>query len=262
MSETPPVEIEAKLVVASEHRREIVRALQELRALGSYRLVHRPPREIHDRYFDTGEEDLRRLDLSCRIRSVDDRMLVTVKGPTEYLRSGALARSELELAWSASALETVVNRLREQGVALADGASTEHRTPELSLEAVGLRRIHQRTVLRTVRDAIERSAPDGPTVAEIVFDAVSYDIAGKPVLHDEIEVEGIGPNGAEHVHVLVRALHDRFGEGLRSWRPSKLALGLMLDRLHRSGALPTFVDVDNRLSSDGYDEVIRRLRTG
>ena len=262
MSEHPPVEIEAKLVVGSEHRRAIVRALQELRSLGPYDLVHRPPREIHDRYFDNADGDLVRADVSIRLRSVDDRMLLTIKGPTEYLHTGALARSEVEEDWSEAALDVVIERLREHGIALGGDAAKAHPSPELALEAIGLRRIHQRTVRRLVRDATPREPADRRAVAELVYDAVTFDVAGQPVLHDEIEVEGRGSDRADHVQALVRALHEQFGEGLRSWRPSKLALGTTLELLARADALRPFLDVEGRLSSDGYDEVIRRLRTG
>ena len=52
-------------------RREIARALQDLEALGPYDLVDRPPRDLHDRYYDTPGGDLVRHGVAVRLRTAD-----------------------------------------------------------------------------------------------------------------------------------------------------------------------------------------------
>lgn len=256
-------EIEAKLVVRAARRREIVRALQDLDSLGPYDLVDRPPRDIHDRYYDTPAGDLGRHGVAVRLRTVDDDTALTLKGPPEILDDGGLARFELEDRYSVRTLAAVVAKLRGWGIELREVASDEQTAPEMALEATGLRRIHQRTVRRVVRDALSDALSDAPhrttPVAELVFDAVTFDADGRRVLHDEIEIEGRGPEAAAHVRAGSDAIRALFGDGVRSWQASKLAIGTALDALESEGALAALLDADDRLTEDGYAAILDRL---
>jgi hypothetical protein len=252
-------EIEAKLVIRAARRREIVRTLQDLGSLGPYDLVERPPRAIHDRYYDTPTGDLGRHEVAVRLRTTDDVTVLTLKGPPEVLKDGGLARFELEDRYSIRALATVVDKLRGWGIDLRDVASDERTAPEMAVETTGLRRIHHRTVRRLVRDAVT-DAPDGRTpVAELVLDAVTFDADGRRVLHDEIEIEGRGPDAAAHVRAGADAIRALFGDGVRSWQPSKLAIGRALDELEAEGLLAALLDADDRLTDDGYAAILDRL---
>lgn len=252
-------EIEAKLVVCTATRRDVVRVLHELHGLGPYGLVERPPRDVHDRYFDTPEGDLGRHDLSLRLRAVDGRVLLTLKGPTEYLDDGALARLEVEEPWSETALDHVLGKIESWGIELTEAKPEPRSTPELALESRGLVRIHRRTVRRVVRDAHPAGTPSDHPVAELVFDAVTFEIGERTVLHDEIEVEGRGPDAADHVRRLTAALIERFGDGLRPWKPSKLALGRILDALAADGRLDDLIDGEGRIGREGYGVVLDRF---
>lgn len=255
-------EIEAKLVVRAARRREIVRALQDLESLGPYDLVERPPRTLHDRYYDTPTGDLGRHDVAVRLRTTDDVTALTLKGPPEILEDGGLARIELEDPYSIRALATVVGKLRGWGIDLREVASDERTAPEMALEATGLRRIHQRTVLRVVRDAVADAPHRTTPVAELVYDAVTFDADGRHVLHDEIEIEGRGPDAAAHVRAGADAIRALFGDGVRSWQPSKLAIGQALDALESEGVLAALLDADDRLTDDGYAAILERLARG
>ncbi len=252
-------EIEAKLVVRAARRREIVRTLQELDALGPYALVERPPRDLHDRYYDTPAGDLVRHGVAVRLRTADGETALTLKGPPEVLDDGGLARFELEDRYSIRTLATVVAKLRGWGIDLREVASDERTAPEIALEATGLRRIHQRTVRRVVRDAVADAPHRSAPVAEIVLDAVTFDVDGRRALHDEIEIEGRGPDAAAHVRAGCDAIRALFGDGVRSWQPSKLAIGTALDALESDGVLAALLDDDGRLTDDGYAAILDRL---
>jgi len=251
-------EIESKLVVVPARRREVVAGLRDLEALAGARLIERPPRDQHDRYFDTPGGDLGRHDVSFRLRSTDDRMVVTVKGPTEILADGALARLEVEDDGSPEALARVLGKLRGWGVPVRE--PDPGGAPEIVLESAGLFAIHRRTVRRVVRDAVPPGTAE--PVAEVVLDAVSFEVGDRRVLHEEIEIEGRGPAAEDRVREITAALVARFGDALRRWLPSKLALGLALDALERDGALAGLLDAEERLTPAGYDAALRRIEAG
>lgn len=252
-------EIEAKLVVRPARRREILGALRALDALGPYALVERPPRNLHDRYYDTPGGVLGRHEVALRLRSVDDRTVLTLKGPPEVLADGEIARLEFEQPTSFRALATVIGKLRGSGIELPEVETDERTVSDTVLEAAGLRCIHQRTVHRIVRDAVEHGPRASAPVAELVIDAVTFDVDGRRVLHDEIELEGRGTQAADHVRAGVRALRARFGDGVCRWQPSKLAIGRTLDALESEGLLAGLLDADDRLTVGGYRAILDRL---
>jgi inorganic triphosphatase YgiF len=252
-------EIESKLVVCTATRKDVVRELHDMVGLGPCSLVEKPPRDVHDLYFDTLDGGLGRHGLSLRLRAVDGHTLLTLKGPTEYLQDGALARLEVEEPWSAAALDHVLGKLRGWGVQVGAVAADPTAAPEPVLESAGLIRIHRRSVRRIVRDAHAGGDGSDRPVAELVLDAVRFEVGKRTILHDEIEVEGRGVHAADHVARLTGALVERFGDGLRPWRPNKLALGRILDALDADGVLERFVDGEGRLSREGYVAVLERF---
>lgn len=248
-------EIESKLVICSSRRRDVVRELHELGSIAGYVLVQRAPRDIHDRYYDTPGGQLSRQHVSVRLRGVDGRMLLTFKGAPRHLEGAGLAREEFEEPWSAAALATVRSRLRDRGIELPEPEADAGPTPEMVLESISLRNVHQRLVRRVVRDAIPASPPGASPAAEIVVDAVQFMAGGRTVLHDEIEIEGRGADGARHVRTLTAALSDHLGTCVRPWGHAKLATGVALDTLAEQGRLDGCLDAEGRIDEAGYERL-------
>lgn len=248
-------EIESKLVICAARRRDVVREIHDLDSIAGYGLVRRAPRDIHDRYFDTADRDLSRKQLSLRVRVVDGRMLLTIKGPPEHLEGGGMARFELEEAWTAGSLATALARLRTWGIDLPEAPAETEPTPEMVLESVSLRNVHQRLVRRVVRDAVPESPRGSAPAAEIVIDAVRFAVGNRAVLHDEIEVEGRGPDSAAHVRALTSALSDHLGTCVRPWSHAKLVIGFALETLAGQDELDALLDEEGRISEDGYARV-------
>lgn len=248
-------EIESKLVICAARRRDVVRELHDLASIAGYTLVQRAPRDIRDRYYDTTDGALGRAGVSLRLRVVDGRMLLTLKGPPVHLDGGGLARDEFEEPWSAGALASVRDRLRAHGIELPAPPEDPGPTPEMVLESISLRNIHQRLVRRVVRDAVPGSSAGAPPAAEIVVDAVRFVAGGRTVLHDEIEIEGRGADGAKHVRTLTSALSDHLGTCVRPWAHAKMATGMALETLAGEGRLDACLDEEGRIDDAGYARV-------
>ena len=256
-------EIEAKLVIAEGDREGVLRELLALRRLGPYLLIERPPREIHDRYFDTADGQLAACRVAFRLRRQDDRWALTVKGPARLLPGGAQERLEIERHWSAEAFAEILDELAALGVATdrepagRNGATT----PLEAIAAAGLKPLHEREVCRAVRLAALPTDPDH-AVAEMALDAVTFRVGGRDLLHYEIEIEGLGADPAGPVGVAVEELRRRFGAALRPWLWDKLRLGIALEELESMGRLSRLVAASGQLLDAGYDAVEERLERG
>ncbi len=247
------VEIEAKLVICVERRREFLRDFQELRRLGEAALVPRPPRSIRDRYWDTPEGDLARAGFSLRLRDDHGALSVALKGPERIREGGALERLEVEDAWSPGALGRVLDALESRGVVpRSPSEAPPSAEPSAAIAAAGFVVVHEREVARVVRDAV---APGEEVLAEIAADEVTYRIAGRRVLHGEVEIEGRGEDAGRRVDALTAELVARFGDGLRPWRASKLATARALEGLAERGELEAMLDGEGRILPDGYRRI-------
>ncbi|HEU0078262.1 MAG TPA: CYTH domain-containing protein, partial [Longimicrobiaceae bacterium] len=118
-------EVEAKLIVVSERPREVVRRLAALDALAGWRLEDRGELRLRDVYWDTGDRALLRARCALRLRHEGEGVRITLKAEGREVRPGTADRMELELPWSAGALERVAAALDGLGVRLPRPPSAE-----------------------------------------------------------------------------------------------------------------------------------------
>ena len=169
-------------------------------------------------YFDTETGVLARSRFACRLREVDDRRVVTVKGPAKREKD-ILLRYEEERLIDAD--------LVAGGMALAEIAwemLPEEVRSEVGSPAPLIPILESVTVRRNF--ALEK---DGRRVCELALDEVSFEAEGQklPVYRElELELKGGGTEG-EHAR-LVRWFREEWG--LVATERSKLEMGLRFAR--------------------------------
>ena len=97
-------ETELTLVICSEEPTVLCNKVAALQEIGDFALIAGPPLTVHDTYFDTEDQTLRRKSWALRIRIVGEKRLITAKGPATVLDSGIVSRTEIEREWSRSAM--------------------------------------------------------------------------------------------------------------------------------------------------------------
>ncbi|MEP6680332.1 MAG: CYTH domain-containing protein [Chloroflexota bacterium] len=186
------IEVESKFQAASQ---ETLRRLATIDRLGRARLGAATVGRDLDRYLDTADERLAAAGWACRLRTRDERTIVSLKGATPSIvgdRSGLHRRPEVEgpatadlepTAWPASAALELL-------LALAGGQSLEERL-----------RLDQR---RTERDVLL----DGERVAILSLDeVVVLDAAGRSVGRMlVVELEHTGDTDADEMAAVADAL--------------------------------------------------------
>ena len=202
-------EAETTLVIVADPPEAVADAVAALTELDGFPLLRAPDASIRDSYFDTPDGALGAAGTSLRLRQLDTRLLLTIKGPTRAGIAGVPTRDEAEEPWPDRAWALL---RRELGGTLGIPGAPPASDAGKALEAVGLEVAQTRTTARRVRDVLPR-AGGRARVAELAVDAVVFDLAGLAVRHHELELEAKAEGGeavvAELTESLVSALRDR-----------------------------------------------------
>jgi hypothetical protein len=245
-------EVEAKLIVVSETPRSVVERAAALPELAGYRLEDRGELRLRDVYWDTDDRALLRARCALRLRHEGSGVRITLKAQSREVRPGTADRMEIELPWSAEALERVAAALDGLGVPLPrpDSAGGE---PGDVLAGMGLRPVQDRETVRRVRDVVRAGSDGGGPLAELVVDSVGY--GGGEAWHHEVEVEAHGDRGAAVLEELSDALLALFPGELRPWPHSKQATGAAAETLLAGGEADGLVSAEGDLVPAAYDRI-------
>lgn len=251
-------EEELTLVITSEAPESVVEQIAALPELGEILLIPGVTRQIHDVYYDDSEGSLGRKGWAFRIREVNLKRLVTLKGPPARTEWGGVRRVEYEAEWSREALDVVASLLATSGISLRPvDAAFDDSDPHRTVKVMGTRPIHDRETVRQVREAVSRGDEPSHPVAELVIDSVTYHFTAMDVRHYEVEIEALSPEASGTIAGLAEMLLTRFGSSLRRWRMGKTATGKRLERLLVEGT-PKRLIKDGRLLPTAYDRLQSR----
>ena len=244
--------MEATLALVGPDAETVADRIRHLRRLADCAVDPGPPRRLRDVYFDRGGR-LQAAGVALRLRFPDaGDPVLGLKGGARRLEAGGIARRERERRWGEGAWPAIAEELERAGVTVPTPAPAEDEDPVEALRAVGYGVVQARVTLR--RPA--RLLRDGDAVGELALDAVRFRVAGRELLHREVEVEAFEPGerGAALVGEAAAELLDRFGPALRRWDHAKLATGRALEALFGGGdELP--VRAPGSLRADVYDRL-------
>jgi inorganic triphosphatase YgiF len=244
-----PDEVEGKLVILGPDPSAVYEALAALDAAGGYTVTRREVEQLSDAYFDGPERRLFAAGLALRVRVLNGRELLTVKGESR-VSAGVISRDELEVDWSPEGLDEVLEALSKAGVWLDDvEAARQAGGAPAAMAALGFlpsaARENRRVALTLGRG--------DDHIAELDVDAVTLTVDGSPVRHYEVECEAKGSGDAAVVRAVLADLRTRHPL-LRPWSVSKLALGEALEALASEGRLTSLLEAD-RPRPEAYEAI-------
>jgi len=252
-------EVEAKRIVVSDRPRAVVERVAALESLAGHRLVDRGEVRLRDVYFDTEDAGLLGRRAALRLRHEGPAVRITLKVEGREVRPGTSDRSELELPWSAEALERVASAVGALGLPLQRAAPAGG-APADALERMGLRVVQDRATVRRVRDVVRGAG--GPPVAELVVDSVGFTAGAREAWHHEVEVEARGEAGAAVLEDLEHALAALFPGELLPWPHSKQATGRAVESLLAGPDAEGLLGPGGDLAPGTYARVERFLANG
>ncbi len=259
MNKRHPRETEAALVIRSARAAEIAREIARLDGVGDFRLERQATQEIRDIYFDTPDRALEKQRLGLRIRQVNGKMLITLKGPSR--KNGAIrARLEIEAAWSQNALKRVLAELDERDIEIElPRGAYQRANPIRTLTRLGLQVIQDRRTIRQVRSVLPKNRWGGEPLAEMAIDTVTFRAGRQVVRLHEIEIEA-KEQRAGGLARLVQGLVEMYKPALQVWE-SKLATGRAIDALAKDGALKKLIGANKNLTPRALDAIGRRIKS-
>ena len=229
-----PTEVEAAFLVISDRPRDFVDRMEKLPSLGKYELQSSKNEKIRDLYFDTPEHALQALRIALRIREVDGKRFLTLKGPSSSIASGGVERLE---------------------PSFGDPTAVMSRHQNLSL-------VQERETERTIRNVAHKIGDDHLVVAEMAIDAVKYLFADidSPIRIYQIEIEEKAWGSHSIMGELADEFEDKFKSEIRRWNYGKLATGKAIKKLLGECDRKKIVDADDNLRPAVYDWIENYIR--
>jgi inorganic triphosphatase YgiF len=261
LDDDEPREVEGALILLAEDPAGVARRLAELTAIGDYALFPRPAQSIRDCYFDTLDGALRDRGFALRIREVDGKPWITLKGGSRDEGDWASARLEIESPWSPAALRRVLSELDRRGIVapkseLVEGtdglpASSPELDPLETMQWLGLQMVQKRETRREVRDVVPRGTSE--RIAELDIDDVRYRFGDREAHLNEIEIEAKQEGVEDALRLVLDRLDEEWPE-LHRWRFSKLATGMAIERALHAGS-EDVLTADGRLNPQAIGHI-------
>jgi inorganic triphosphatase YgiF len=250
-------ESEVTLVI-KERGIDISRDIAGMKSILEYRLKEGALHQIHDTYFDTKNESLRKKRIALRLREIDDVILLTLKSDPRRV-SGATRRREVELPWSLQSLVRVANYLELNRPTFAKSEFSQLK-PSNIFETLGLHKLQERLTTRVTRDIIPQDKPRSQPIAELALDEVVFLLPRSKVRLFEIEIEAKATRSLSRVRQVGDALIARYQPALRKWFHGKFLTGLAIQRLLEKGTLQNHM-VKGDLSPDAFKLIDSAIRS-
>jgi hypothetical protein len=249
-----PFESEVAFLITSKGD-DIAKDIAGLTSILEYDLKPRPVHRIRDTYYDTRLGLLRKKKIGLRIRRIDGKLLVSMKSNPQRIEGEGVRRIEVEDPWSPLSLARIRETLKDSPPKGKSHFST--RSPSDAFASMGLVVIQERTTRRKVRDIIPHDRPDSAPIAELGIDSVTF--LGEPKVRIfEVEIEAKRDRSLKRIQEIAETLQSAYSEFLREWPYGKLATGMTIQNLLKSGVLQSYLK-NGRLEAGAFPMIERSI---
>ena len=234
--------------------------IEDIRRVLEYDLRPKPPRSIHDTYYDTEENSLRKRRITLRTRRVSGGLLISSKSDLRKISGSIIQRKEVELPWSYDSVRLLAKNLKLR--THAPSISEFRRIPaSRTLAAMGLEAVQERETRRNSRNIFRRGVSSTSILAELAVDRVTYIFKKTNVRLSEVEIESKSPEALPTVREIANALLTRHQPYLQEWPHGKFVTGLAIMKLLTTKRLRPFV-LEGKLKPGAFQLIESTIGSG
>ena len=240
-------EIETAFIILSKNYNHIFNVINQLIFSEGYKAKKNGIQIIHDTYFDTKDEILKKNDIALRIREIDGKVSKITLKILKTTTNNYSERIEIEDIYSKEMLNQIILKINlHLNLHISNNHLKYHNIidPKLNLISLGFKIIQTRQTHRKIVNAISKSS--NKIGFEFVFDTTTYIFDNnKNITNLELEIELKLSNNIAVLNNFVRQL--KINQPLfRFWPYNKLLTGKVIEILLENHELKENKDYDEK----------------
>lgn len=251
-------EVETAFIILSKDYDQIFNVIDELISNKGYRTEKNGIQIIHDTYFDTKDEILKKNDIALRIRNIDKQVSKITLKILQNTTENYSERIEIEDVYSTEMLNQIILKINSclNLNIFSLPLKYYNNDPKLNLVNLGFKIILNKQTQRKIVNAVNKSS--NQTEFEFVFDTTTYIFDNNNNITTlEMEVESkLSKNNNTVLKDFVREL--RMNQTLfKYWPYNKLLTGKVIELLLYNKDLIENKDYDDKkiLTLSGLDKI-------
>jgi len=208
---------------------------------GGYKTTNAETVIIHDEYYDTQTNDLKKNKANLRIRSTDNTDIkITLKQERKKNKS-YFDRIEIEKTWSRPFYEELLNNIESISNQFHNLRNKYDDDPKKTFNNLGLNNILKKDTKRSIINAV--NVTTSQIEFEFAFDYVSISAKSTNwISFLELEIESKNKGNQIKINQFVNNIVK--DENFRQWSHNKLETGLAAKRLYEKDELEKIKDYD------------------
>ena len=253
-------EIETPILILLNDTNLINEKIKKLIGTNGYKATDAEIVTIHDEYYDTQTNDLKKNKANLRIRSTNNKDIkITLKQEKEKNKS-YFDRIEIEKSWSYPFYEELLNNVESISNRFHNSSNKYDDDPKKTFNSLGLSIILKKDTKRSIINAVNSTTSQ--IEFEFAFDYVSMFVGPKNLIRFlELEIESkIKGNQAKINQFVNDIVKD---ENFRQWSYNKLETGLAAKHLYEKDEFEKIKDYDKDyvLNRKGLEKIESHLNS-
>ena len=250
-------EVETAFIVLLKDYDQLFNVIDELISSKGYRTKKLGIQIIHDTYFDTEDEILRKNEIALRIRIIDEQVSKITLKILQNTTENYSERIEIEDVYSTEMLNQIILKINSYlNLNICNlPLKSYNNDPKLNLINLGFKKILNKQTQRKIFNAVNKSS--NQTEFEFVFDTTTYIFDNNNITNLELEIESkLSKNNKTILKDFVREL--RLNQNLfKYWPYNKLLTGKVIEILLDNNELIEKKDYDDKkiLTLSGLDKI-------
>jgi uncharacterized protein YjbK len=250
-------EVETALIILSKDYDQLFNVIDELITSKGYRTQKNGIQIIHDTYFDTKDEILKKNEIALRIRIIDEQVSKITLKILQNTTENYSERIEIEDIYSTEILNQIILKINSYLNLNIFNLPLKYynNDPKLNLINLGFKIILNKQTQRKIFNAVNKSSNQAEF--EFVFDTTTYIFDNSNITNLELEIESkLSKNNNTILKDFVREL--RLNQTLfKYWPYNKLLTGKVIELLLGNNELIENKDYDDDkiLTLSGLDKI-------
>jgi adenylate cyclase class IV len=248
-------EVETAFIILSKDYDQIFNVIDELISNKGYRTKKNGIQIIHDAYFDTKDEILKKNEIALRIRDIDEQVSKITLKILQNTTENYSERIEIEDIYSKETLNQIILKINSylNLPILEPSLKYYYIDPKQNLINLGFKIIQNRQTHRKIVNVINKSF--NQIEFEFVFDTTTY-ISNNNITNIELEIESKLSKNNVVINDFVREL--KLNQTLfKYWPYNKLLTGKAIEILLDNNELKENKDYDDKkiLTLSGLEKI-------